>query len=97
MPDVFDKNDKLISEIPLSEKQLALLESGEEIVVIYHTPQLLRYLLGERSGSFSLHMRAPAKADKRIISHDADAVTHFAELQKAVKAAREKPNAENSG
>jgi hypothetical protein len=84
MPDVFDGDGNVIGEIPLSVKQLALLESGEEISVIYHTPQLLRYLLGERSGSFSLHRNA-----ERFITREPAAVKHFAELQKAIKHARE--------
>jgi hypothetical protein len=83
MVDVFDGDGNMIAGIPISEKQLAALEAGAEVAVIFHTPQLLRYLLGERSGSFSLH-----RAAGRIITRDVDAVKHFAELQAAIAKAK---------
>ena len=51
MPMIFDGDGNEIADIPLSEKQQRRARAGEEIVVIYHTPQMLRYLLGEHSGS----------------------------------------------
>ena len=68
----------------LSDKQQAVLETGEEIVVIYHTPQMLRYVLGEKSGTFILRKAATDhRARCRVLRR-------YAELQRAIKAARER-------
>lgn len=83
MDAIYDSDGKEIGSIALSDKQQAAIEAGEEIVVIYHTPQLLRSLLGERSGSFTLR-----KIHQRIETNEPDVVKHFAELQKAITAAK---------
>ncbi len=83
MTDICNTEGEVIADIPLSSKQLGLLEGGNEITVIFHTPQLLHKLLGQRSGSFSLH-----KADGHIVTKEPEAVTTYADLQKAVVAAR---------
>jgi hypothetical protein len=80
---VTEKGDKL-GEIELSEKQLALLEEGATIGVIYHTPQLLRGALGEASGQFVLR-----KDGDRIVAADTETVRKFAALRAAIKTARE--------
>jgi len=84
MDAIYDSDGKDIGSIPLSDKQRAMLETGAEIVVIYHTPQLLRSLLGERNGSFVLH-----KDGDRVVTTTAAEVKEFAALQKAITAARE--------
>ena len=35
-----------------------MLDDGDEIAMIFHTPQLLRFVLGERNGSFTLRKTA---------------------------------------
>jgi hypothetical protein len=84
MPIVHDTDGNEVADIALSEKQRRVLETGEEIVVIYHTPQTLRYVLGEKSGTFVLH-----KLGQRIVVRDADVLRRYADLQRAIKAAQE--------
>jgi hypothetical protein len=61
-----------------------MLAAGEEITVIYHTPQTLRGLLGQHNGSFSL------KRTDRITTQEPEEVRKFAQLQRSIKAARDK-------
>jgi hypothetical protein len=84
MSAIFDNNGNELADIALSEKQQTLLNTGENIVVIYHTPQMLRGLLGEQTGSFVL-----TKHQTQIVVNDADRLRAFADLQRAIKAARE--------
>jgi DNA-binding winged helix-turn-helix (wHTH) protein len=84
MTAIYDGNGNEIADIGLSDKQRALLEADEEIVLIYHTPQTLRYLLGEHSGSFVLRKKLA-----QIVVSDVDRLRAFADLQRAIKAARE--------
>jgi hypothetical protein len=84
MHDVFDDQGNKLVTMPLSEKQLKLLEAGAEITVQYHTPQLLLHLLGQQSGQFKLR-----KHGGKFISEHPDIVRHFAILQKGIKAARD--------
>jgi hypothetical protein len=81
---VFDRDGNEIADFEISEKQQKLLELGEEIVVLFHTPQLFRGLLGERSGSFMLR-----KIGARIIAMDDGSVRKYADMLRAVKQARE--------
>jgi len=81
---IHDSDGNEIADIVLSVKQRAVLETGEEIVVIYHTPQTLRYVLGEKTGTFVLR-----KTGDRITVRDAAVLRRYAELQRAIKAARE--------
>lgn len=83
MPDIFNQAGDNVATIPLSEKQLTTMATGADIVVIFHTPQLLRGVLGERNGSFTLR-----RIHERIETDQPDAVKQYAELQKAVQAAR---------
>jgi hypothetical protein len=85
MADIFDASGDKLGEIALSEKQTAALEAGTEITVLYHTPQLLRGALGSRNGTFTLH-----KDGEHIVTAEPEAVKQFADMQKAVRAAREK-------
>lgn len=85
MPMIFDRDGNEIADIPLSEKQQAMLNDDEEIVVIYHTPQLLRFILGEQSGSFTLR-----KIGDHLAAGDADNLRAYAALQKRIKVAWER-------
>jgi hypothetical protein len=84
MTDIFNAAGDKLGEIALSEKQRAALEAGTEITVLYHTPQLLRGVLGSHNGTFTLH-----KDGERIVTAAPDAVKRFADMQKAIRAARE--------
>lgn len=86
MPKIFDRDGNEIGDFDISEKQQKILEADEEIVILFHTPQLFRSLLGERTGSFMLR-----KIGARIVAKDAGSVVKYAEMLRAVKAAREHP------
>ena len=71
---IFDGDGNELADIVLSEKQQSVLDHDEDIIVLYHTPQMLRYILGEHSGSFMLHKRgdrivaaAPDSAQMRAV------------------------------
>ena len=81
---IFDGDGNEIADIEISEKQTKILELGEEVVLLFHTPQLLRSLLGERTGSFTLK-----KIGARITAMDAGSVKKYADMLRAVKKARE--------
>jgi hypothetical protein len=81
---IFDDGGAEIAEIELSDKQSRVLGVGEEIVVIYHTPQLLRHILGEQNGTFSLH-----KVGQLVVAKDVAGLKRYAGLQVAIKHARE--------
>lgn len=81
---IFDSDGRELGGIILSDKQRSTIETGEAIVVIYHTPQLLRGVLGERNGSFTLR-----KIDDRIETGEPAKVKEFVALQKAIAATRE--------
>jgi hypothetical protein len=80
---VFDVGGDELGEIELSEKQAHVLAGGEDIVVIYHTPQTMRGLLGEQNGAFTLH-----KDGETVTAEDAAGVRRYASLQRAIKLAR---------
>ena len=84
MPAIYDDLGNEIADIPLSEKQQTVLDAGEEIVVLYHTPQLLRRVLGQQDGRFTLGMDG-----ERITTTDPVSLKKYADLQRAIKAARE--------
>lgn len=83
---VYDSDGNELGDVPLSEKQLAALDAGGKVSVLYHTPQLLQHTLGRRSGSFMLY-----KDDDRVVALTSNSVREFLELQASIKAARE-PN-----
>lgn len=80
---IHDGDGNEVGNIVLSVKQQAVLATGEEIVVIYNTPQTLRHVLGQKSGSFTL-----LKVGDKVIARDANALRRYAELQRAIKSAR---------
>jgi len=81
---IFDRDDNEIVDIPLSKKNQHVLDHDEEIVIIYHTPQMLRYVLGEKSGTFMLR-----KLGGHIVAQDVVGIRAYADLQRAIKVARE--------
>ena len=84
MPAIYDDLGNEVADIPLSEKQQTVLDAGEEIVVFYHTPQLLRAVLGQQDGRFTL-----GTDGERITTTDPVSLKKYADLQRAIKAARE--------
>jgi len=86
MPKIYDRDGNEIAEIDISEKQQKVLELGEEIVMLFHTPQLFRSLLGERTGSFMLR-----KIGTRVVALDDGSVRKYAEMIHAVREARAHP------
>lgn len=80
---IHDRDGNEVGDIELSYKQKAVLETGEEVVVIFRTPQTVRHVIGDEQGSFVLH-----KDGDRIIVHDAGMLRGYAKLQRTVKAAR---------
>jgi hypothetical protein len=80
---IHDGDGNEVGDIELSVKQKAVLETGEDIVVIYRTPQTLRHVIGDEEGSFILH-----KLGERTIVRDANVLRRYAKLQRAIKAAR---------
>lgn len=83
---IFDDDGSEIGEIELSDKQARVLEAGEDIVMIYHTPQTLRHVLGAQNGNFMLH-----KAGQQVIAKDAVSLKRYVDMQRAIKAARGRP------
>jgi len=83
---IYDDSGEVMGVLPLTERQQAILDSGQELVVIYHTPQLLQNMLGNRSGSVVL-----VKSGEEIRTKTPAATRQFLDLQASIKAARE-PN-----
>lgn len=81
MPDVFDSDGNKLADIPLSDKQRTLLDAGQEVCVIYHTPQLMRSQLGDRNGSFLLSMNGD-----RLVTSTPEPFKQFAKLQAGIAA-----------
>jgi hypothetical protein len=88
MIEVFDRDGNRIDEIILSPKKVDLLARGVAVEVTYHTPQLLRYVLGEEHGTFTL-----GRTGERITAADPEAIRRYVRLQKRIKAVREPTNA----
>ena len=80
---IYDSDGKEIGDIALSARQRALLDAGESIAVLYHTPQLLRSTLGENSGSFMLH-----KDGDRVVTPTPGPAKDCVRIQKGVKSAQ---------
>jgi hypothetical protein len=81
---VFDRDGNRIDDINLSPKKVELLARGVAVEVTYHTPQLLRYVLGEENGKFTL-----SRDGGKITAADAEAIRRYVRLQKRIKALRE--------
>jgi len=83
---IYGDDGEVLGTLALTERQQAILDKGEQLVVIYHTPQLLQHLLGTRSGSIVL-----VKDGEQIKTMTLQATRDFINLQASIKAARE-PN-----
>jgi hypothetical protein len=81
---IFDDGGTEIGEIELSYKMSHVLDAGQAIVVIYHTPQLLRHILGEQNGTFTLN-----KVGDVVVAKDVAGLKRYAALQVAIGKARE--------
>ena len=76
-------NGVQLGTISLSEKTLALLDEGENVTVLYHTPQLLRDQLGQRNGAFALY-----KEGDHIMTDSPERLSEYLQLQSAIAAAQ---------
>ena len=65
---IHDLDGKQSFELPLSFKQRELLDTGAEVTISYHTPQLMRGLLGTRSGKVTIKRQG----DRVIASNTRD-------------------------
>lgn len=90
MDTIYDGQGNELGKVRLTEKQLAALDDGGSINVLYHTPQLMHSVLGQRSGSFPL-----MKEGDRLLTTKPTAVKEFLEIQAAIAAikASEAPDA----
>lgn len=86
MTDVFDDQGNVIASLPISHKMLAILETGANVTLIYHTPRMLREFLGDRNGSVELR----GKPSARVLALDPRAVKAMAALQDAIAKAKQR-------
>lgn len=80
---IYDQNGVSLGAISLSEKSQELLEDGEYITVLYHTPRALTDQLGRRNGAFALY-----KEGDRILTDNPAQVTEYLDLQVAIQTAQ---------
>jgi copper homeostasis protein CutC len=85
MTKIFGGDGQELGDLDLSEKMLAVLEHEGDVALTFHTPQLLRYVLGERAGSFILR-----KHETRVLVDDVDTLRRYIALQRDIKTALEK-------
>jgi hypothetical protein len=85
---IFDPDGNELGTLLLSDSNHALLERDAEITVHFHTPQLLRFKLGEHNFSFSLRQRGD-----RVTAQDIEAVRKYIRLQHDIKEAMEEHDA----
>ena len=70
--EIFDNDGNSLGKIPLSENQMKTLAMGCLIAVRYHTPQMLREILGDRSGLFELRL-----ADGNIVTQGTEETKRY--------------------
>jgi len=83
MNDIFDSEGNVIAAISLSERNRELLDRGVTVTIMYHTPQLMRSVLGDQSGQFALF-----KHEDQIRTTDPMQVKAYADLQANIVAQR---------
>ena len=83
MEQIYDRNGDPLAIVPVSERMLDILDTGEEMTIIYHTPQLLRDRLGNRSGNFVLY-----KMGGQIRVTDPKPFLEFVQIHAGVEAAQ---------
>jgi hypothetical protein len=79
MVDVFTTKGEWIGMVSISPMQHEKLKADGSITVIYHTPQLLRNVVGQHSGQFKLY-----KSGEHIVTDNIEAVKECAEMFKRV-------------
>ena len=79
---VFDDDGHELGDIELSEKSAALLESDAEVTIHFHTPQMLRFKLGEHNFSFTLR-----KLGTRATTRDGELLRRYIRLQHEIRLA----------
>jgi len=80
--EIYDADGNLLGNISLSDMQMKRLAAGGLISVRYHTPQLLRQVLGEHSGVFELMLK-----DGKIVSQGAEELKRYIALLDAIEVA----------
>ena len=91
MADTFDIHDvdrMLIGEIPISPQQREQLHRGLCITIQYHTPRMLREILGPRNGQFEVQ----EGDDHRLIVNDVEQAKAFIILQLDIARAMKEPD-----
>ncbi len=83
MEQIYDRNGEPLAIVPVSERMLDILDTGEEMTIIYHTPQLLRDRLGNRNGNFVLY-----KVGDQIRVTNPVPFMEFVQIQAGVEAAQ---------
>ena len=85
MTDIFDKDGNNIGDIELSEKQQRILNTDQaEVVMIYHTPQMLRGIIAPQNGSFVLRrLNARVEVDRPNVLQD------YVRMRRAIVKAQE--------
>ena len=84
--DVYEANGAHIGEIPISAQQRAVLHAGGRITIDYHTPRMLREMLGARNGSFDVR-----EIDGRLLVSDAEQVKCYIAMQIDIAHAMKQP------
>jgi len=78
--EIFDSDGGSLGHITLSQNQMKTLATGGLIAVRYHTPQLLRDVLGDRHGLFELKLDG-----EHITATDPGEVKRYIELLDAIE------------
>lgn len=77
--DIYHEDGSKLGSMALSEKSQGILDEGEWVTILYHTPRMLRDRLGNKSGGFALH-----RVDDRIVTDNPAHVAEFLALQSAI-------------
>lgn len=86
---IYDPEGDQSIDLPLSDKQRALLEAGEDVTISYHTPQLMLGLIGRRSGQITIKQQGD-----RVMASKLDAFREFRALRAAIEAVQKQREAE---
>lgn len=82
---IYDSAGGELADIEVSDKQRGLLDDGQEVSVIFHTPQTMRGLLQPATGAFSLR-----QVDGKAVTAHVNDLQRYATMQAAIKRIREK-------
>lgn len=84
---VFDGDGQEIGDVVLSEHAARLLDLDTTLTLHFHTPQLLRFKLGEHNFSFRLN-----KLGERATTPDSEMLRLYIRLQRDIRKAMEELN-----